>query len=187
MWRLTGQLKQFTVGEKNPLTTHWWFSAFSPVGEELWSRSRVTQNIFTENIFTIIFTLYPDQAGSLSGIWGTQVFSLTFLRIREAPKRIISGDCGWEGPEKNENIWKVVEDFCSSLKLWWLSGAVGGWCRVEGNVLSADLATTFTPVNSPPGEEMEEQENIYLNREIGLYNVCTIMDMMSVEKVREKG
>ena len=58
---------------------------------------------------------------------------------------------------------------------------------MEGNVLSADLATTFTPVNSPPGEEMEEQENIYLNREIGLYNVCTIMDMMSVEKVREKG
>ena len=39
---------------------------------------------------------------------------------------------------------------------------------MEGNVLGADLATTFTPVNSPPGEEMEEQENIYLNREIGL-------------------
>ena len=33
---------------------------------------------------------------------------------------------------------------------------------MEGNVLGADLATTFTPVNSPPREEMEEQENIYL-------------------------
>ena len=47
---------------------------------------------------------------------------------------------------------------------------------MEGNVVSSDLATTFTPVNSPL-REMEEhslkQRNRSLKR-IGLYNVqCT--------------